>query len=325
MSSNEEKEKYDNKHHGSKKSVEDSENIDNHDFGSVSKEIDDILDDISNSHDVKANESDQQGTDDVNQEKKQDFSYQETKGETQNQSTLTPEPFEQRVDGDVNITNNKEQDTPKDQEPRTDPFSTRELQPENQEEQTDTSTPQTNPSFHSEIQQTKQDSKITTPSESTQNKQVEKNQKKTLFGTQKTTSDNDKGKIKRGLFGKKQTSSNQEKPTSIEKHKTDKKQKKSFGLFSKTKKTEEKPDQQTPKSIANQPIEIEHDIEGQNEDAFHQILVNQDGSMDQDVLKLLAITDDLLGKLPEDVISEFASSEDFKLYKKVMNKYNIGK
>jgi hypothetical protein len=43
------------------------------------------------------------------------------------------------------------------------------------------------------------------------------------------------------------------------------------------------------------------------------------------VLKLLAITDDLLGKLPEDVISDFASSEDFKLYKKVMDKYNIGK
>ena len=43
--------------------------------------------------------------------------------------------------------------------------------------------------------------------------------------------------------------------------------------------------------------------------------------LDEDVIKVLLITDDLLGNLPEDVIEKFAQSEDFKLYEKVMSKY----
>ena len=42
---------------------------------------------------------------------------------------------------------------------------------------------------------------------------------------------------------------------------------------------------------------------------------------DQDVERLLPILDSLLEKLPEEVISEFAESDDFDLYEKVMKKY----
>lgn len=45
--------------------------------------------------------------------------------------------------------------------------------------------------------------------------------------------------------------------------------------------------------------------------------------LDDEIRKMLSITDELLGKLPDDVIDEFAQSEDFKLYEKVMSKYKI--
>jgi hypothetical protein len=51
----------------------------------------------------------------------------------------------------------------------------------------------------------------------------------------------------------------------------------------------------------------------------------EDGTVDEEVIQLLKITDDLLGKLPEDVIEEFSQSEDFSLYEKVMKKYEIVK
>ena len=43
--------------------------------------------------------------------------------------------------------------------------------------------------------------------------------------------------------------------------------------------------------------------------------------LDDDVEKLLPIIDELLEKLPEDVIDEFAQSENFTLYEKVISKY----
>jgi len=43
--------------------------------------------------------------------------------------------------------------------------------------------------------------------------------------------------------------------------------------------------------------------------------------LDNDVEKLLPIIDELLEKLPEDVIDEFAQSKKFELYEKVMTKY----
>jgi hypothetical protein len=42
---------------------------------------------------------------------------------------------------------------------------------------------------------------------------------------------------------------------------------------------------------------------------------------DEDVEKLIPIIDSLLEKLPEEVINEFANSENFSLYEKVITKY----
>jgi hypothetical protein len=43
----------------------------------------------------------------------------------------------------------------------------------------------------------------------------------------------------------------------------------------------------------------------------------------ENVVNCLKVLDDLLGKLPEDIISEFAQSEDFELYEKVMRHFKI--
>jgi hypothetical protein len=42
---------------------------------------------------------------------------------------------------------------------------------------------------------------------------------------------------------------------------------------------------------------------------------------DTDLIKVLLLTDELLGKLPEEVIDDFVQSDDFKLYEKVLSKY----
>jgi hypothetical protein len=52
-------------------------------------------------------------------------------------------------------------------------------------------------------------------------------------------------------------------------------------------------------------------------------LNNESPPLDEDVRKLLLITDNLLGKLPDDVIEDFAKSEDYSLYERVMSKYKI--
>ena len=45
--------------------------------------------------------------------------------------------------------------------------------------------------------------------------------------------------------------------------------------------------------------------------------------LDDDIKKILLMTDTLLGELPEDVINKFMQSEEFELYQKVLNKYNV--
>ena len=47
----------------------------------------------------------------------------------------------------------------------------------------------------------------------------------------------------------------------------------------------------------------------------------QQSFVDDEVIKVLRITDDLLGYLPQDVIDKFTKSEDFILYEKVISKY----
>jgi hypothetical protein len=45
--------------------------------------------------------------------------------------------------------------------------------------------------------------------------------------------------------------------------------------------------------------------------------------LDEDIRKVLLITDYLLGELPEEVLNIFLESEEFELYEKVLNKYKI--
>jgi hypothetical protein len=42
-----------------------------------------------------------------------------------------------------------------------------------------------------------------------------------------------------------------------------------------------------------------------------------------DVIELLKVLDQLLGKLPPEMIDEFSKSKDFKLYEKVLDDLNI--
>jgi len=46
----------------------------------------------------------------------------------------------------------------------------------------------------------------------------------------------------------------------------------------------------------------------------------REGIVTDDVKKVLKVTDDLLGNLPDDVIEKFSKSKDFQLYKKVIKK-----
>ncbi len=45
--------------------------------------------------------------------------------------------------------------------------------------------------------------------------------------------------------------------------------------------------------------------------------------IDEELLKVLHMTDNLLGELPDDILTDFIESKDYKLYEKVMNKYKI--
>jgi len=47
----------------------------------------------------------------------------------------------------------------------------------------------------------------------------------------------------------------------------------------------------------------------------------EDSILDENIKKVLLMTDNLLGNLPEEVIDEFVKSKDFALYEKVISKY----
>ncbi len=49
----------------------------------------------------------------------------------------------------------------------------------------------------------------------------------------------------------------------------------------------------------------------------------QEAPADDDLIKVLRTVDELLGELPQERIEQFANSEDFKAYEKVLNRYNI--
>jgi hypothetical protein len=45
--------------------------------------------------------------------------------------------------------------------------------------------------------------------------------------------------------------------------------------------------------------------------------------IDEDVKKLLKVLDELLGKLPKEIIDKFVKSEEYKLYEKVLERYGV--
>jgi len=59
------------------------------------------------------------------------------------------------------------------------------------------------------------------------------------------------------------------------------------------------------------------DHENKNDE---EIIEKEKTFFDEDIKKVLLITDHLLEKLPEDVINEFIKSKDFELYERVINK-----
>jgi hypothetical protein len=46
--------------------------------------------------------------------------------------------------------------------------------------------------------------------------------------------------------------------------------------------------------------------------------------VDQDVKKVLAIVDELLEKLPADIVEKFSKTKDYELYRKVLDRYGVG-
>lgn len=45
---------------------------------------------------------------------------------------------------------------------------------------------------------------------------------------------------------------------------------------------------------------------------------------ENELRRMLKVLDDLLEKLPEEIIEEFAKSEDFRLYERIMDRYHVG-
>ena len=64
-----------------------------------------------------------------------------------------------------------------------------------------------------------------------------------------------------------------------------------------------------------QPQKIEKDTFSDKEKTSQSL------EFDEDVKKVLLMTDTLLEELPEDILTDFMHSEDFKLYAKVLNKF----
>ena len=54
-----------------------------------------------------------------------------------------------------------------------------------------------------------------------------------------------------------------------------------------------------------------------------QTKMQEAAMVDDDLKKLLKVLDQMLGRLPEDVIDQFSKSEDFKLYERVLDRFKI--
>ena len=91
-------------------------------------------------------------------------------------------------------------------------------------------------------------------------------------------------------------------------------------------------DQKLQDITNNKAIKIENELGNQTESSIsemHRFIIGKKETkkenilLDEDIKKFLEVADDLLGKLPEEVVDEFVKSKDYELYEKVIKKYKI--
>ncbi len=123
----------------------------------------------------------------------------------------------------------------------------------------------------------------------------------------------------------KEREAEKENKIAIKEEKKKEKEKKPLKFFTRTKESEEKhelPLETIEKSVDDEKRIVE--IPEKDKEEHEEIKEKSEPTLlDEDIKKLLVITDDLLGKLPEEVIDEFSKSDDFKLYSKIFSKYKI--
>ncbi len=86
------------------------------------------------------------------------------------------------------------------------------------------------------------------------------------------------------------------------------------------------PEKEQKPPVELQPLEEDstnEEVEGEEEEAEDDEERDRADELDEDIRKVLLMTDYLLGELPEDVLNIFLESEEFKLYEKVLSKYKI--
>ena len=157
-------------------------------------------------------------------------------------------------------------------------------------------------------------------------KQKHKDEKKALAEKLKSEAEEKK------LLKKKSSIQKEKKlESTISKKEENKKQKleiKQVKLAAKQKKKEEKEalikkleNEKKEKKLRKKTKNSEYD-DTKTEDIYKSVEITKEQTfVDDEVIKVLLMTDDLLGNLPEDVIDKFAQSEDFKLYEKVISKF----
>ena len=86
------------------------------------------------------------------------------------------------------------------------------------------------------------------------------------------------------------------------------------------------------KAIYEERLKLKREKQMLKEQVKHRELIKSDeigkytpepAEIDSDVKKILQITDELLGELPEEVINRFMRSDEYDLYERILNKYKI--
>jgi hypothetical protein len=192
----EEKKKNDDKHHREKPSVENTTDINIHNFGSVSQEIDNILGDFSKPHDDQKNTGKQTDPNELMEQKQWDKKEEpkDFKEQKSSQDVHFEGPTEDKNQDSIDaVTINRKQDLTVKEVKQTESISQNNTLMQTIEKQQETNTDL--------------DKKFD---------QEQKGQKKSLFGKTKTHPEINKEKKKTALF-KKKTTKNTEKTTDLPK------------------------------------------------------------------------------------------------------------